>query len=291
MKAIRGKQLKTVIDRMNDAERYALLATLRTGERITEYQKQLRWYFLRMIVARAYALSYKKLYNVKRDWYHQTNAPLGELECDRILELIEHIRSYKVPKNLKPRHGLTVDQSVVALALRGYYFRYIQIDVSIHFRNKGVSFDEYKFSNNLSYGVAHREYTRYSRILELDKYLRAAKWDVYAALKLWVQDKNDAYDEYMDSPRSRLDRNHKRPTPAMVLGMYARLLRHVSVYSFTQNLSIDSMLEDHEEQGTVEPFYNSKPALTLLRDVSVYYKELTKEVSAIARGDRHDEFY
>ena len=277
---------------MTDMERYALLATLRTGEHISNHERELRWYFLRMIMTRAYISSYHRTYSVDREWnecidtdidnYHRVVS--YDMEMHRLLILIEHIKTYTTPKKIK--EGFTPDTAAVALAIKAYYFRFIQYDVTLLLEQKGIAFEEHDF---FDYQPIRRKHQRYSRILELDRYLRQADWDVHKALITWVQDKNSNYDRYMNDPDVHtIDRNNIRPTPAMILGMYARMLRHAAVVAHNSATSLESLVDEDDK---VYPLEDCKSGVRALYDIGFRYKELTKEVNAISRTKRKHDYY
>lgn len=272
-----GRTLRGIVDGMTEMERYELLATLRTGEPVTREQQELRWYFMRMIMTRAYTRSYKHAYSVQRQWYEVQENRFRlvlsyEMETARILTLAEHIKKYKAPS--KVRAGHTKDTAAVALALKSYFLRFVLYDVTILYKNKGVAFGR-----------------NYSRILEMDKYLRTNGWSPQLAINAWVRDKNADYDRYMDSGVKVLDANHKRPTPAMILGTYARFIRHATVYGVISSFSMDTT--ESEEDDDINPYQDAKQGFVAIHDVSVRYKQLIAEVSKIAVDSRRrkGDFY
>lgn len=290
MTAIKGKVLRERIDNMTDKQRYALLATLRTGEHLSPQDNQLRWYFLRMIVTRAYIKSYKHSYSCSRDWYEEE--PRGhtqgykvsyELEVTRILELIEHIKEYKAPALAKVKDGYTPDTAAVAIAIKSYYMRFIQYDMTLLLESKGVSFNEHKYKRGKEGNVITvSSRVKYSRILELDKYLRAAKWDVKTAIRAWVYHQNKTYDTG----------SHKRPTPGMILGMYARMIRHASVMGMVHAESIEAMTEyQHENETSVDLLDNAVSGTKTLYDIGSRYDDMTKEVQEFRLRRYHNDYY
>lgn len=249
-------------------------------------------------MTRAYISSYKRAYSVSREWYQAKPLRIGdtknvsyELEIERVCELAEHIKNYKAPA--KVRDGHTKHTAAVALAIKSYYMRFLQYDATILMRLKGVSFDEVKVRRG---GVVFRKLVRYSRLLDMDRLLRANNWNPQDALKQWVREANENYDKYMSNGNLKaLDRNMKRPTPAMMLGMYARLIRHSAAQSLIHTESIDAIEENWDDDDLPgygeHPLLNARTGVVSLYDIGYRYNSLTKEVSQISRSKRKDEFY
>lgn len=282
-------ELKHQLSILSDADRYRLLATLRTGE-INKEDVELRWFFLRLIVARAYMRSYKTSYSVKREWfetehYFDKSSYLSyDMEVNRILALIEHIRKYKF--NKIPQEGYTEDMAAVAMALKAYYFRFTQYDMTLYMEAKGISFWRYTLLGE--YGqLRHNRYERYAALTDIETLLRRAGWDAENALRLWVQDREDAAEDIvpeMSSMHYRITR--KRPTPAMALGMYARILRHMQVNNVTEALSLDELLSN--EWGVVYE-HNVKSAMRCCHDAAERYYQLKKEAQKVGSKFRNTD--
>lgn len=269
MKTFSNDLLRDTINAMPDDDRYRLLATFRTNERVDDFQSALRWFLCRLIVSRAYTKRYHKPYLVKREWYedkpsvHRYDTLSYSTEVDRILVLIDHIKTYRKPT--KPMGDLDREASAVRIALHAYYLRMVEYDITMLLENRGISFHVNKRKDRYVKSP-------YRAITECDRYLRSNRWDIQDALEAWVKDENDAHTQWLENPKQH-KLPPKPPTPARIVHMYSRLLRHLTVVSVSSAIPIDS-LSDPENGDDWQDWIEADHALPYIKDVQIRIKQL-----------------
>lgn len=247
-------------------------------------------------MVRAYKINYKRSYSVHRQWneyrgrYYQ-GAPHAryrctsyELEQNRILELIRHLRDYKVPKST-PLPGYTRDMMAIAGALKGYYRRFKNYDCHLMFELDGISFREYKLAN---YGTVRQKRTNYTQLFAIHRLLHEAGWDIEGALHLWLEESRRQKDVLtLSTEASAYNGRAKEPTLAMILGMYGRIVRHKAVKDLVGCYSVEALSESEDDTEMVADWWESE-AVSVCKyyhDVSSRLETIKKEVSK--RASRH----
>lgn len=270
-----GKQLADVINNMSDDERYELLSTLRTGAPLSNKMTQVRWYFLRGIVIRAYKKRCHYYVNRVVDWYqsdwHRTFRPGGiqpsipyYKEVALIIELANYIKNYKqTPVN----HVLAVRK-----ALKAYYMNFSMLETHGYMREAGVS-----FRTKNKYGEVSE--IPYRELSYFEKLLKTNNMDITASLQQWNREQEDKYDRWL---KGEINSKHVyKVTPARLLGTYIKLVRHLTARSLATSTTFTDLISEYNQYEKIQTIDDltipMQDALDSCSNVALYLDDLRKQ--------------
>lgn len=278
MKTYTGEQLKDVVDNMTDDERYDLLATLRTGQPLTEKMRQVRWYFLRGIVIRGFKRRAKYYIRRNGEWWNSrtfvhNNKPSINYyaEVGYILELADFIRNYNQDNSVP-----NPDRVAVKKALKAYYVNFSVLETHGFLQDRGISFHT-KNRKGQYVSVVFREAAHYEVLL------RKHNFDIGAALNDWKQQEELRYDSWLKGENTA--KTVRPVTPARLLNMYARLLRHLVARSLAVCAPFSSVISEYKQYRPIDTEISDiedlgqdiSPAIEVLLDVSVYLDDIKRQ--------------
>lgn len=255
-------------------DRVSLLATIRTGEPLTEYQRLLRWTILRQMTITAYQSRYKRKYYITTwclmdngvySYYNSQLSSLYEMEVERVTTLHYFLKRYGIKKYSKwhssppiksiltatklPEGEWYKEQQAILAGLKSYYINFLGLELNLSLSRKGVSLSAIQ-SYKLKYPPNHRKPAEH-RTLVAFFILRENNLDVGKSLKAWA----DSQEDY--------------PTPSQVLTMYVTLLRTEAIIRFANpeyynrfdeldNESFEEAVEDEQRIFGEDWFYPEK---------------------------------
>lgn len=273
MYTYQGKYLTDIINNMTDDARYQLLATLRTGEKLSNKTQQLRWYFMRGIVIRAYKKRAHYFIGRVNDWWDcsfprmkaGTKPSMNYYsEVGHILTLAEFIRDYKQDSSVPDHHIVAVKK-----ALKAYYLKFGVLETQAYLVEKGVSFTT-KNRNGKMVPVMVREVAHYDYLLVHNEF------DLVKALQQWERQHTEKYEKWL---RGETKAKYVYPvTPARALNMYSNLIRHLTARTVAICPTFTEICSEHphdNEDITIDDLgYEMKDSLTACRDVAAYIDKL-----------------